>query len=222
MKKTLSIFLTLGLIFLLFTPTTSARIKEKQLPETETYLGTFVEYRDEHGNLITAPYSLDLIQEIEKQNTQQNGASLQCIACVGDFTYTTYDIYDQGIIKSWSWLSNPYFIISIARGATYTETTKISTTITASYEGDLPSKAAVNSKFGISASGTKSFSKTITLSGPESGYSSRDFYYKKGRHTHKIKTVSKLRKKGGTVISTKTHYGKVGVPAVKNYSVDTK
>lgn len=60
------------------------------------------------------------------------------------------------------------------------------------------------------------------MSGPESGYSSRDFYYKKGRHTHKIKTVSKLRKKGGTVISTKTHYGKVGVPAVKNYSVDTK
>ena len=33
--------------------------------------------------------------------------------------YDTYKVYDQGITSKWNWLSNPYFIISIAKGESY-------------------------------------------------------------------------------------------------------
>lgn len=190
----------------------------------EGYLGTFVEYADKTGNLTVEPYSLELINKLEHPDVEDK-VSIQCIACIGEgknFTYRTYDIYNEGITKSWSYLSNPYFIISIARGATYKKTTEFSTTVSASYSGSLPLKSKVNSTFGLTSSGTKSFKKEITLSGPASPYNSRDFYYKKGRHTHKVRTVEKLRNKNGTIISSKTHIGYLGVPAIKNYSVDTK
>jgi hypothetical protein len=241
-KKLFSSMLVLGLILSLFITMNSVEAKsvEEKLKKSEIYLGTFVEYKDENGNLVTEPYSSELIEKLEQQNTldeildeqitpdeilvEQNPedvVSPYCIACVGDFTYTTYDIYDLGITETWSWLSNPYFIISIAKGATYKESETISATISASYSGSIPSKAGVNSTFGISSSGTKSFTREITLSGPSGGFTSRDFYYQKGQHTHSVKTVEKLIKKGGTVISSENHYGEVGVPALRNYSVDT-
>lgn len=222
LKRLIGSILALGITFSLFSPTASATIKEEVSTDNEVYLGTYVEYEDENGDLVTEPYSLELIKELEMKDSEQDVVSPRCIACVGDFTYKTYEIYDQGITKSWSWLSNPYFIISIARGATVTNSMTVKTSITASYSGSIPYKAGVRSKLGINSSNSKSFTVKVSLSGPGKGYSSRDFYYQKGRHTHKIKTVVKTRKKNGKVINTKTHYGNVGVPAIKNYSKDRK
>lgn len=138
--------------------------------------------------------------------------------------YDLWKVYDQGITKSWSYLSNPYFIKSIARGMTYEKSKEISTTITASYDGAFPkaSKSAINSAFKISGSGTKKVVEKVTLSGPGKGYSSRDFYYKKGRHTHKVKIVQEHKSNWDGLLWKKTHYASVGVPAVKTYSVDKK
>ncbi|MBQ4870036.1 hypothetical protein IHQ11_26670 [Priestia megaterium] len=136
---------------------------------------------------------------------------------------TTYKVYDQGITKTWSYLSKPYFIKSIARGMKFEESKETSATISASFSGDIPSKSAVNRAFGFSASSTKTVRETTTFSGPPKGYSSRDFYYKKGRHTHKVKTVVTVTgNQGRGVIRKTTHYGYVGKPAIKNYSVDKK
>ncbi|WP_136035678.1 hypothetical protein [Bacillus salacetis] len=187
----------------------------------EVFLGEFVEFTNELGETVTEPYSPELIRELETINNQK-GDQLNCIACVGDFTYYTYKVYNQGITKSWSYLSNPYFIISIARGATYKSSIERTTTISASYSGSIPSKSAVNQTFGLTASGSKTIKFEVSLSGPSGNYNSRDFYYKKGRHTYKVKTVKSKKNKSGKVLSSSTYYGYVGKPAVKHYSVDTK
>lgn len=35
--------------------------------------------------------------------------------------WDSYKVYNQGITQTWSWLSNPHFMISIARGMQYTK-----------------------------------------------------------------------------------------------------
>lgn len=138
--------------------------------------------------------------------------------------YDTYKVYDQGIIKTWSYLSNPYFIRSIARGMTYQKSQTVSATVSASFSGTYPTAAesAMRKAFNLSSSGTKTVTETIQLSGPGKGYSSRDFYYKKGRHTHKVKIVKERQSNWDGVLSTKTYYAEVGEPAIKCYSKDTK
>lgn len=138
--------------------------------------------------------------------------------------YDTWYVYDQGITQSWSYLSNPYFIMSIARGMTYQKSTEVSTTISGSFSSEIPSASlpTVKSTFGLNSSGSKTVKQTITLSGPGAGYSSRDFYYKKGRHTHKVRIVQEHRSNWDGVLWTKTFYGSVGKPAIQHYSVDRK
>lgn len=141
--------------------------------------------------------------------------------------YREYDrwlVYDQGITKSWSYLSNPYFIMSIARGMSYEKSTTVSATISGTFSSDIPNAAlpSVKSSFGMTSSGTKSVTEKITLSGPGAGYSSRDFYYKKGRHTHKVKIIQEHRSNWDGVLWKKTFYGSVGKPAIKHYSVDRR
>lgn len=138
--------------------------------------------------------------------------------------YDTWLVYDQGITQSWSYLSNPYFIMSIARGMTYEKSTEVSATISGTFSSEIPSASlpSVKSSFGLNSSGSKKVTQKITLSGPDAGYSSRDFYYKKGRHTHKVKIVQQHRSNWDGVLWTKTFYGNVGKPAIKHYSVDRK
>lgn len=136
--------------------------------------------------------------------------------------YDTYYVYDQGITQHWNWLSNPYFIISIAKGEQYQKEKKVETSINASIKGSIPSaaKPSIFSTFGIKASGTKIISEKIILSGPTDNHSSRDFYYKKGTHKHKVKVVRKHSTNWDGVVWTKTYYISVNVPAIKFYSVD--
>jgi|GEM_PF-1780946 len=138
--------------------------------------------------------------------------------------YDTYLVYDQGITQSWSWLSRPYFIMSVARGMSYESSIEVSATISGTFSSDIPSKAlpTVKSSFGFSASGSKKITEKVVLSGPNAGYSSRDFYYKQGRHTHRVKIVQERRSNWDGVLWTKTYYGSVGKPAIKHYSVDRK
>lgn len=140
--------------------------------------------------------------------------------------YREYDrwyVYDDGIVEHWSWLSNPYFIKSVARGETYEKSTEVTVSISADFDSDIPSKAMslVKSKFKISASGSKKVTEKITLSGPSGNYSSRDFYYQKGRHTHEIRVKQKHYSNWDGLLWEK-EYGtfEVGVPAIKHYSVD--
>ncbi|MGK5512089.1 hypothetical protein [Brevibacillus formosus] len=138
--------------------------------------------------------------------------------------YDVWYVYDQGITQSWSWLSNPYFIKSIARGMEYEETVEVSATISASYGGNIPneSKSSVNSSFGLNASGSMKVTARIKLSGPDAGYTSRDFYYKHGRNTHSVKIVQEHRSNWDGKLWTKEYFSSVGVPAIKHYSLDRK
>lgn len=141
--------------------------------------------------------------------------------------YREYDrwyVYDQGITKSWSYLSNPYFIISIARGMTYEKTKSVSATITGTFSKELPDSSlpSVKKSFGLNSSGSKKVTEKITFTGPSSGFSSRDFYYQKGRHTHKVKLVQEHRSNWDGVLWKKTYYGSVGKPAIKHYSLNRK
>lgn len=143
-------------------------------------------------------------------------------------TYREYDVwyvYDQGITKEWSYLSNPYFIISIARGMTYEKSKTVSATIAASFGTNIPAdaKSKISSSFGINSSGTKTISEKVIFSGPDAGYSSRDFYYKQGRNDHSVKLVQEhWGNQGSGKMWTKEYKCTISVPAIKHYSVDRK
>lgn len=94
--------------------------------------------------------------------------------------------------------------MSIARGMSYEKSTEVSATISGTFSSDIPSKALpkVKSSFGLSASGSKKVTEKVVLSGPDAGYSSRDFYYKQGRHTHKVKIVQEHRSNWDGVLWT--------------------
>lgn len=136
--------------------------------------------------------------------------------------YDTYKVYDQGITKKWNWLSKPYFVISVAKGASYSVSKTVTATISGSISGNYPSgaKSSILNAFGMNASGSKSVSVKITLSGPSGNASSRDFYYRKGTHRHSVKVVQEHRSNWDGVQWTKTFNVYVDVPAIKNYSED--
>ncbi|MED0668470.1 hypothetical protein P4T04_19430 [Bacillus badius] len=106
----------------------------------------------------------------------------------------------------------------------YEKSKEISATISGTFSKEIPNASlpAVKSAFNLNASGSKKVTEKIVLSDPGSGYSSRDFYYKKGRHTHKIKIVQEHRSNWDGVLWKKTFYGSVGKPAIKHYSVDRR
>lgn len=136
--------------------------------------------------------------------------------------YDTFKVYNQGITKTWNWLSNPYFIISIAKGASYQGSRTVSATISGSINGNVPSKAKnpIFQAFGISASGTKTISEEVKFSGPSGKARTRNFYYKRGTHRHAVKIVQEHRSNWDGLLWTKTYYGSVDVPAILSYSVD--
>ncbi|MGG0667226.1 hypothetical protein ABE073_01620 [Lederbergia citrisecunda] len=159
-----------------------------------------------------------LLGYLQPINTSADGSSTM------DYReYDTWKVYDQGIIQSWSYLSNPYFIKSIARGMVYEKTTEVSATISATYEGSYPSaaKSAINAAFKLSGSGTKKVTEKVTFSGPDAGYNSRDFYYQHGRHTNQIRIVQEHRSNWDGILWTKTYYGTVGDPKIRTFSQDT-
>lgn len=165
---------------------------------------------------------LDSFNVIDSDSTQyiQDGKQRRVY-----YEYTNYKVYDQGITSSWSYRSNPYFVISIAKGQSISGTKTVSGTLSATVGGDYPSAAKSNifKNFGISASGSKTMSTTILYSGPgeDSNARSRDFYYQLGRHTHKVKIVEEKGNNWDGVTSTKEYSATVGNPAIKNYSQDT-
>jgi len=105
----------------------------------------------------------------------------------------------------------------------YEKEQEVTATIEASYSGSYPSEAesAINGEFGISASGSKTVRETITFSGPEPPYASRDFYYQKGRHTNDITIIQEHRSNWDGVLWTDSFSAEVGVPAIKTFSEDT-
>lgn len=136
--------------------------------------------------------------------------------------YDTYEVYDQGITSKWSWLSNPYFIISIAKGASYQGSRTVTATISGNISGNFPSGAekSIFDAFGISASGSKTVSETVCSSGPTGSARTRDFYYQKGTHKHSVKVVQEHRSNWDGLLWTKTYYVSVDVPAIRTYSED--
>lgn len=136
--------------------------------------------------------------------------------------FDMYKVYDQGITSKWNWLSNPYFIISIAKGASYKGSRIVTATISGKISGNFPSgaKNSIFNAFGISASGSKTISETVHFSGPSGNARTRDFYYQKGTHKHSVKVVQEHRSNWDGVLWTKTYYVSVNVPAIRSYSED--
>ncbi len=133
-------------------------------------------------------------------------------------TYRYYT-YDEGIVKSWSYLSKPYFIKSVARGETTEETKKIHASIGQKFSGLKGSfLKSAESTYGISLEITTK----VSFTGPDKGYKSRDFYYKKGRHKHKIRVEKVLKRPFGKKKLIKRKYGYVERGAIKHYSIDRK
>lgn len=136
--------------------------------------------------------------------------------------YDTYKVYDQGITSKWNWLSNPYFIISVAKGASYESSRTVTATISGNISGNFPSgaKRSIFNAFGISASGSKTISERVYFSGPSGNARTRDFYYQKGTHKHSVKVVQEHRSNWDGLLWTKTYYVSVNVPAIRSYSED--
>ena len=136
--------------------------------------------------------------------------------------YDTYKVYDQGITVKWNWLSNPYFIISVAKGASYESSRTVTATISGSISGNFPSgaKQSIFNAFGISASGSKTVSEKVKFNGPTDNKRTRDFYYQKGTHKHSVKVVQEHRSNCDGVLWTKIYYISVNVPAIRHYCED--
>ena len=136
--------------------------------------------------------------------------------------YDTYKVYDQGITVKWNWLSNPYFIISVAKGASYESSRTVTATISGSISGNFPSgaKQSIFNAFGISASGSKTVSEKVKFNGPTDNKRTRDFYYQKGTHKHSVKVVQEHRSNWDGVLWTKIYYISVNVPAIRHYCED--
>ena len=136
--------------------------------------------------------------------------------------YDTYKVYDQGITVKWNWLSNPYFIISVAKGASYESSRTVTATISGSISGNFPSgaKQSIFNAFGISASGSKTVSEKVKFNGPTDNKRTRDFYYQKGTHKHSVKVVQEHRSNWDRVLWTKIYYVSVNVPAIRHYCED--
>lgn len=226
MKKT-SILTSLLIVVIMCIPTTanastisSASINtdnleiESNLNEEKGLLGEYIEYTDVNGNVIVEEYT----EELQKQMNKARNAYRETV---------TYKVYDNGITSHWSYLSNPYHIVTIAKGMTYersrTITTSITGTISSSLSSESAMKKAVAKAFQMNTSFSKSLTEKVTLSGPSGKASSRSFYYKQGRHTHSVKVVRTVTgNQGMGVLSKKTYTGSVGVPALYTYSVDNK
>lgn len=105
---------------------------------------------------------------------------------------TIYTVFDYGIDEFYVNLSKPYLIRSVARGETYETSTSFKVSISVKYDDEVPSsaknavKSALKGKFSISALGSYEKKETVTFSGPDEGYSSRTFYYRKGYNLHDI------------------------------------
>ncbi|MTI71421.1 MAG: hypothetical protein FH751_14340 [Firmicutes bacterium] len=161
------------------------------------------------------------INNLEKEITNSKEYTLYGRAY---YEYDRWYVYDHGIVDTWSWLSKPYFVKSIARGETYTKEEDVQVTIKASVSGDYPSesKSAIISAFDFESDFTKTIKETIELSGPDEGYNTRDFYYKKGTHKHKISIVQEHYSNWDGFLYDKDHGDfYVQEPAIKSYSVDS-
>lgn len=115
--------------------------------------------------------------------------------------WTEWSIIDRGISKKWAdRLSNPFYVTSVARGATksYTETREVSIAVKLGY--NIPDGVqsfvdlAMKGKFELNATGTYIEQHEFVVSGPDSNspYNSRSFWYYKSYHEHDITVVKEV------------------------------
>ncbi len=214
-KKVVSMLLICSMMFALYSTTTVEASEEGGNAETEEIIEELV--LSDHIYDGTTEQELGTFDVYCKSNIQ---------LLDGYREYDKYIVTNQGITKQWSWLSRPYFLTSVARGMTKTREETVSATISGTISGNCPSaaKAGIRKKAGLNSSMKKTVKKKISVTGPPSNseYSSRDYYYKHGRHTYKFKVVREHRSNWDGVLWKKTYYANVGIPAIKNYSVNTK
>lgn len=117
----------------------------------------------------------------------------------------TYKIYDYGVIEAFVNMSNPYFVASVAGGATVTQTWSKTFTIATKFSSDIPTSArnmvakALKGEFSYNTQYTYKFERK--LSGPPSGVGSLYYWYKLGYHKHSI-VITTERRYQGTLISS--------------------
>lgn len=145
------------------------------------------------------------------------------------YEYTTWSVIDNGIVQSWVFMSNPYFVKSIARGEVYEESVDKDVSIAAKAGVNIPigSQSIVNEtlegEFSLGLTGKYYKTITIRLSGPtDAAYNTRTFYYKLGYHKHNITIIEKLYSNWDGLLKETEHTNCYGYePAVQSYSEDS-
>lgn len=143
--------------------------------------------------------------------------------------YTSWTVVDNGIVSSWVFMSNPYFVKSVARGETYEETFEKTVTVATKAGINIPSgsQSAVNKalkgSFSLGLTGSYSKKITIVLRGPdeETNCNTRTFYYRLGYHKHNITIIEEVHSNWDGIISRTEYNNCYGYePAVQSYSKD--
>lgn len=138
--------------------------------------------------------------------------------------WTEYIVTEVAETESRVWIGSSYFIASIAKGMTYTETEQVSATLTAIMQTSVSSGAMtkIRSFYGLTSTNSKTVTKTVELKGPPEGsiYNSRSYYYRPIRNRRKVKIVANYRSNWDGIISTTISYAYIDVPAIETWSVD--
>lgn len=137
--------------------------------------------------------------------------------------WTEYIVTEVGETASRVWLGSTYYIASIAKGMTYTESQEVSSTVTAVMQTTVSSGAMskIRLLYGLSSTNTKTVRTTVELTGPESWspYNTRVYYYRPIRNRRKVKIVTNYRSNWDGIISTTISYAYIDVPAIETWSV---
>lgn len=139
-----------------------------------------------------------------------------------------YEIIDYGIVSKWLYKSNPYFVVSVAKGEVFERTIQKQVTISTKAGINVPAGSqraiyqALEGSFSLGASGSYTGTITIQLTGPDDGNNTRSFYYRKAYHKHQITVIEQLYSNWDGLISEKEYDDCYGFePVTQSYSEDS-
>ena len=140
-----------------------------------------------------------------------------------------YEIIDYGIVDDWMYMSNPYFITSVAKGEIVEGSVEKKVSMSARSGINIPAGSqnalnkALRGEFSLTGSGSYTTTISIRLSGPEDGMNTRSFYYRTGYHKHNITIVEKYYSNWDGLMSEEEYDNCYGYePAVQYYSEDSR
>lgn len=141
-----------------------------------------------------------------------------------------YTVYDYGITEKYADMSLPYFITSVAKGESVSEskTASVSFTLNAKLDSEFPTAAgttifkALKGTFELKGTATYTTTITVTRTGPtDPGTNCRTFYYEKGFNKHSIEVREQLYNDYTGIYATNWYEGIGYEPVCRSFSEDT-